>query len=166
MHAIRTFKIVFCALSCFFLTRSVAFADSYSVYDGTPSSTYVNYLAACMENKSDNYVIWRSGQYEYKLAFGSDLRVADGVFTGSVDLVTLSSSSLYNSTYQMFFSSDSSFTLSNSHDYIIFSNLENYPDICGGVKSYEIQTIIVALAVPFAFALIYLLFRCVCRRGK
>lgn len=166
MRAIRIFKIVFCALSCFLLTRSVVFADSYSVYDGTPSSTYVNYLAACMENKSDNYVIWRSGQYEYRLAHGSDLRVADGVFTGSVDLVTLSNSSSYNSTYQMYFSSDSSFTLRNSNDYIIFSNLGNYPDICGGVKSYEVQTIIVALAVPFAFALIYLLFRCVCRRGK
>lgn len=163
MRVARIFSAVCGFFLCLLLCLSFAFADSYSVYDGTPSSTYVNYLSACMENKSGNYVIWRNGQYEYKLAFGSDLRVADGVFTGSVDMVTLSNSSSYNSIYQMFFSSDSSFVLNNSNDYIIFSNLENYPDICGGVKSYEVQTIVVALAIPFAFALIYLLFRCVRR---
>lgn len=147
------------------LSLSMVFADTYTVYSsGTPSNTYVSWLADCMKNRPEDYVIWRDGDYAYKLAYG-DLSYVAGSFSGSVDLVSISVGSGYQTAATMVFSSDSSFVLQNRSGYIVFSSLGGFPDIGGGVKSYEIQAILFAAALLFVYLLIDGILRAVRRFG-
>lgn len=73
----------------------------------------------------DDYVFWRSGQYEYTLAMG-DIELSGSTFTGAdVDLVRYTLDSGYNGTYRITTDVDS--LNLNAQDYIVFSNLGKYP---------------------------------------
>lgn len=120
-----------CALSCS--------AAALSVYpEGNISSTYVTMFEGLVGKISplDDYVFFRSGQYEYTFVYG-DLSLGGSNFSGSdVDVVQVSYSSGYNATYDYTTSSLSSFTL-NAGSTLVYSNLGSYP-ILGEVVSYEI----------------------------
>ena len=156
MRGQRTIKLVIGAVLGVALALHCCFASTYTPYtDGTPSSTYVNWLRSVMANRDGDYVLWRDSQYVYRIAFG-DIDFDGGyTFTGDVDLATIQTSSGFNAQSSLVFSSDASFQLDNSQNAIIFSNLGGYPDICNeGGKRYEIQAILFAVAVLFVFLLL------------
>ncbi len=160
MRELRVIKVLLCAVLLISLSAPAA-CYAIDVYGSTTANSYVSYLADCMKNSAEHYVIWRSGENEYKLAHGADLSYSSAGFSGSVGITTLSYVSgygaSYNSYYTISFSEDSSFTLFNPRAYLIYSDLGGYPNIAGGVKSYEVQTVVVALVIPFVFALVALI---------
>ena len=167
MRGQRIIKIVIGAVLGTVLTLSCCFASTYTPYiDGTPSSTYVTWLQGVMANRDGDYVLWRDSQYVYRIAYGNIDFDGGYTFTGDVDLVTIQTSTGYNSQSSLVFSSDASFRLDNSRNAIIFSNLGGYPDICDvGGKRYEIQAIIFGIAVLSVYLLVDGIFRAVRRFG-
>ena len=167
MRGQRIIKIVIGVVLGIALALSCCFASTYIPYtDGTPSSTYVNWLQGVMANRDGDYVLWRDSQYVYRIAYGNIDFDGGYTFTGDVDLVTIQTSSGYNSQSSLVFSSDASFRLDNSQNAIIFSNLGGYPDICNeGGKRYEIQALLFSVAVLFVYLLVDGIFRAVRRFG-
>ena len=156
MRVTRIYKLIAGLFLGLCLSVGCAFGASYEPYaDGTPSSTYVEWLRGIMANRDGEYVIWRDSQYVYRIAYG-DLVFDDNYsFAGSVDLATLQVASGFDSTSSLSFSSDPSFSLSNPSRAIIFSSLGGYPDICNqGGKRYEIQALLFAVAVLFVYLLL------------
>ena len=120
-------------------------AYGYSVYDeGTLSSTYTTYFRDIMAGIEPNqkYVAYRSGQYSYTLAVGN-LSIS-GTTISSTDTVTLyvyeTSSSGYNSQYRYNVSTVTDFNLDVSN-YIVYSNLGNYPILEERGVIYEYTTL-------------------------
>ena len=139
---------VLCAVPCF--------ADTYTVYDdGMISTTYRDYFARIMADKDGNYVAWRSGQYEYSLAYG-ELTSNDLVVTGSARVVRFSTNSGYNSQISISSANDSAFTL-DCGDNLLYSNiLSDRPNLTeGGAKSYEVQAVVAAVAFFFVFTVVH-----------
>lgn len=167
MRGQRIIKIVIGSVLGIALALSCCFASTYTPYtDGTPSSTYVNWLQGVMANRDGDYVLWRDSQYVYRIAFGDIDFDGGNIFAGDVELATIQTSSGYNSQSSLVFSSDASFRLDNSQNAIIFSNLGGYPDICDvGGKRYEIQAIIFGIAVLSVYLLVDGIFRAVRRFG-
>lgn len=102
-------------------------AASSTPYASVSSNTYSD-LAASMLWKvgfGDDYVFWRSGQYQYVFAYG-DLELSNSRFRGSgCKLVSFTLSSSYSGTYTMDVSTGSvDLSVGN---YIVFSNLGPYP---------------------------------------
>ena len=68
---------------------------------GTISSTYLEYFEGCIQklDMNEHYVLWKSGDYEYTLAFSDELQLNGERFTGECETVTIyrDSSSNYNS---------------------------------------------------------------------
>lgn len=100
---------------------------SYSVYSSVSNNSY-SVLAGSMlwhVPFGDDYVFWRSGQYEYRLAFG-DLQLSGGTFTGdNLSFVVFSLDSSYSGTFTV---SRSSGSLSlSTGNYLVYSNLGHYP---------------------------------------
>ena len=63
MRGQRIIKIVIGAVLGIALALSCCFASTYTPYtDGTPSSTYVNWLQGVMANRDGDYVLWRDSQ--------------------------------------------------------------------------------------------------------
>lgn len=74
---------------------------------------------------NDDYVFWRSGQYEYCLAVG-DIEFTGGVFSGdNCKLFRYTLDSGYNGTYRLSVENDS--INLNVSNYIVYSNLGDYP---------------------------------------
>lgn len=126
-------------------------ALAYTAYDGTPSNTYITYFRDMLSkfSASSDYVVFRSGQYEYLLVVGqlaeSDNRI---VATGEVDICEISTNSGYGSSYSMSFRNESSFSL-DPGDEIIYSNLGKYPSLeeRGDITDYATLFVICACAV-------------------
>lgn len=126
-------------------------AYGYSVYsEGTLSSTYTTYFRDIMAGIEPNqkYVAYRSGQYSYTLAVG-DLSIS-GTTISSIDTVTLyvyqSTSSGYSSTYTYDVSTVSDFSL-DIGNYIVYSNLGNYPILEERGVIYEYTTLYIAIII-------------------
>lgn len=121
-------------------------AFGYSVYtEGSLSSTYITYFKDIVAGIEPNkkYVAYRSGQYSYTLAAG-DLSIS-GTTISSTDTVTLyvyetSNTSGYSATYYYNVSSVSDFSL-NVSNYIVYSNLGNYPLLEERSTIYEYTTL-------------------------
>lgn len=139
------FLLLLCGLVC-----RPAEASSYSVYDGSLSSTYTQYCRDIIGGLGfdDHYIYFRSGQYEYSLIVG-DIDYAGNTFT-LADVGTIykfSTDSGYNSTFTYTVSSLDSFSLSVS-DRLVYSDLGNYPQLVELGSKYEIlQTLILFIAL-------------------
>lgn len=122
----------------------------YSVYtDGTLSSTYITYFRDIVSGIAPNkkYVAYRSGQYSYTLAVG-DLSIS-GTNVSSTDTVTLyvyETSSGYNSSYTYNVSTVTDFSL-NVGNYIVYSNLGNFPQLEERGVTYEYATLYIICIV-------------------
>lgn len=124
---------------------------AYSVYsEGTLSSTYITYFKDIVAgiDPDEKYVAYRSGQYSYTLAVG-DLSIS-GTTISSTDTVTLyvyeSTTFGYNSNYIYNVSTVTDFSL-NVSNYIIYSNLGNYPMLEERSVIYEYTTLYIAIII-------------------
>lgn len=115
-----------------------------SIYDGTISTTYLTIFRDVVSNLGifDDYVFYRSGQYEYALIAG-DLNY-DGTrirLSGSGTQYVLTYQSNYGSDnyYHWEVSDISSFSLTMG-DYLVYSNLGNYPTLEGRETIYAFGT--------------------------
>lgn len=133
--------------------RPITASASYTVYDGTMSSTYITYFRDILSGMSPEleYVAFRSGQYEYTMIVGENVQISGVQITGS-DLVsyTISTNSGYNNTLNYSVDNVSSFTL-NVGNSLIYSSLGDYPRLVEIEATYEyLQTLtlcIIALVV-------------------
>lgn len=125
--------------------------SAYSVYQGTMSSTYINYFRdMCVNIKfDDDYVLFRSGDNDYTMIVG-DLTYENKIFNGNNCIgytITNNTSGGYGSTYHSISTStETNFSLSVG-DYIVYSNLGNYPDIMTEEGYYAKVTLIVVCVI-------------------
>ena len=150
--------ILILILSILLLSKKVL-ADS--VYDeGNLSNTYVTYFADVINSLNPNidYVIYRSGQYEYSLVTGN-LEFNNKTFTSdeSVTIYKITTNSGYNSSYQYSISEVTNFNLSCDNA-LVYSNLGQYPNIQERGSYYE-EVIIILLSVIMLFNIIWKIFR-------
>lgn len=139
---VRKVKVAFVCLVLCCCFATTAQAQSYTVYDGNMSTTYITYFRDIVNNLSlkDDYVCFRSGQNEYILAVG-DLEYQDG-FIGSaneVEIYRIATEGNYNSTYTYSVTTADSLAVYTG-DEILYSNLGNYPNLIERGSQYEILT--------------------------
>lgn len=106
-------------------------AQAYTAYDGTPSNTYITYYRDMLSKypASADYVVFRSGQYDYIMAVGQlDDTGTRIVADGEVQICAISTSSGYNSNYAIDYRAEFGFFL-DVGDEIIYSNLGQYPGL-------------------------------------
>lgn len=146
---VRKIKIIVATLALLVATCNGAHAATYQVYDGNPSSTYIQYFRDTLSKipLGDHYVAFRSGQYQYTMVYG-DISFDNGVFssTDSCDVYTIESDNSYNGYYTYSQSTIDSFDL-NPENKIIYSDLGNYPDFEERGAKYEILTTILIVAI-------------------
>lgn len=117
-------------------------AATHSVYDGgNLSSTYTTYFRDILSGTSilDNYIAFRSGQYEYTMIVGN-LEVQDGIVTLSEsgkEYVFYTETSGYNSQYRYNVNEITDFSLEIG-DYIIYSDIGDYPELIERGAKFEI----------------------------
>ncbi len=102
-----------------------------------------------------NYVYWREGRYDYRLAYGRNITLNGTVFSSSDSVVVVSYSTNSSYSEQPVFSvgSDGDFRL-NASSYLVYSNLGNYPCLDDGRDSCAQ---IVALSCVAGFGLLFVL---------
>lgn len=150
---VRQVKAVFCVLAILLLlcaTGTVAQAASYSVYDGNPSNTYIQYYKDILAGLpiTENYVVFRSGQYDYKMVVG-DIVQNNGLFTSDKECKVYSfsqSTTGYNSVYTYDVTTIDSLVL-DSENRIVYSDCGDYPELEERGAKYEILTAILIVAI-------------------
>lgn len=127
------------------------YAVSGSVYPGTISSTYLDYFEGIADKLGygEDYVVFREGQYTYKMFWGEGLEESSGHFTGS----GLHYCSIYTG------SGSSNMTVSRGTDSLsitagtgfVYSSLGDFPNITKGGTHIETLAILFALG----FSVVY-----------
>lgn len=118
-------------------------AATHTIYtDGNMNTTYVTYFKDILSGSkfSDNYVAFRSGQYEYTMVTGQ-LKKENGVISlvGKGKEYVFSQSGQYNSQYYYEVAEINNFSV-NSNNYIIYSDVGNYPELIERGAKYEMLT--------------------------
>lgn len=130
-----------------------ALGDTYS---GTISDTYLSYFEGIVEKlkPNENYVIWRSGQYSYKMAWGESLELDGAQFEGtSCNVCTLyRDSNNYNSDWYTEFSTDD--VSIGTVSLFAYSNLGNYSTVKRGLSYGEEMCFLVAFLVLSVFIIL------------
>ena len=114
-----------------FMTLHATAAEPYQ--DGNISTTYTAIFEdiASKLKLTDDYVFYRSGQYEYKMYTG-ELRISGTTISGSglksYTITTGTGSYNQNNTYQYSVQENQSLTL-NCGDDLVYSNLGDYPNL-------------------------------------
>lgn len=131
-------------------------AQAYTAYDGTPSSTYIEYFRDVLAKfpATADYVAFRSGQYEYMLVVGDFDEAGNAIRAdGEVDICVISTNGgNYNSSYGISFRRESDFSLSPG-DEIIYSNLGFYPSLLERNEVINYATLFVLCACAVASVL-------------
>lgn len=129
--------------------------EAYTPYDsGNLSTTYISYFDDILNKYPfDNYVIWRDTQYNYCLALG-DIEYTSNSFTADeVKLFTIDTGQNYNSSYRLYRSTIQNFSLTNSNNSIVYSDLGFYPTVNERGSNYESSLLlIVFIACIFVLA--------------
>lgn len=161
------------AISIFVITILIVpqNAFAYSVYnEGNISSTYTTIFEGVVSGISpkDNYVYYRSGQYEYTLAVGPDMYLVDGTIysTEKTKLYIITTSSGYNANYTYNINEVYDFQLSLG-DNLVYTNLGDYPllEERGAIYEY-LQTFILCVIGICAFVRSIFAFTYRTRNGK
>ena len=140
--------VVICTLAL--ILAAPVRASAYTVYDGNISSTYTAIFRDLLSKNgiNDDYLFFRSGQYDYVLLIG-DLEYADGVFTGEeAKEYKIVTNTNYNSSYEYTVSDVRSVNLVPGSS-LLYSNLGDYPDLIG-------------LDQYFSFAQLVMIVICIC----
>lgn len=137
-----------------------AIDDSYGV--GTSNVSIFSGIARKLPPYV-NYVYWREGRYDYRLAYGRDLVLNGSVFSAASPVVVVSyvTNSSYSEQSVFGVGSDNSFRL-NARDYLVYSNLGDYPCLDDGRDSVA-QIISMSCVVGIGLFLVLRIFDRVCR---
>ena len=146
----KIIKILICVIVCCACLSSTTYAIDYTVYDGSFSNTYVTYFRDILSNVSifENYVCFRSGQYEYKMLVG-DLQYQDNQFLipDVATVYTFNTVSGFSSSHTFKVSEIKSSRVLNENNYIIYSNMGDYPELESRGDRFEtLQTVIIVTA--------------------
>lgn len=158
-----------CVLACLLVIAFAIPAEASTPYQGQIQDTYINMFERVVSDLSifDNYVFWRSGQYQYTLLSG-DLSVANGVFTVSggdlyvVDLVQYNSGSWDSGSYYVYTHTENIDYTFDSLGYLVYSDLQGYPKLEGRGISYEFITAFLLLCTIIG-TLVWRIFKFVLR---
>lgn len=150
-------KILTCVLLLAVISAVPISASAATIYEGNISSSYTTIFKDVANKEvsfNEDYVFFRSGQYEYSLVIG-DLTFENGNFSSNGDvriyLIDTESNS-YNSSYVYSVSTESSFNLTVSNQ-LIYSNLGHYPDLIERSSYYEVATLILLLSAVCLYLL-------------
>lgn len=145
-----TSVVLICVVLCCGLAATTH-AYTHEVYDsGAPSSTYINYYRDIVAGIgfNDNYVAFRDSERSYIMVVG-DLSCEGGVITlnekGKAYKFT-STSTNYNSQYNYNVEEISNFSV-NTNNYIVYSDLADFPQLVERGANYEIiSTSVIVIA--------------------
>jgi len=146
---VRKIIVALCCASLLFALGVGASAATHEVYEnGNISSTYVTYFRDIVSGLpfADNYVAFRSGQYEYTMVTGK-LSFDNGVFALAdvgTSYVFRTDSNTYNSQYRYYVQEIQNFSL-NVDDEIIYSDLGQYPQLVERGAKYEMLTAVLGV---------------------
>ena len=144
-------------LALIFAFGMTAQAATHSVYEnGNLSSTYTTYFKDILSGVAfkDNYVAFRSGQYEYTMITGDiDYNESSKTFTLNGEgrsYVFSTNSSNYNSNYYYDSSIINNFSLVNDRD-IIYSDLSYFPELIERGAKYEMLSAVLVAILLLGF---------------
>lgn len=123
-------------------------------YPGTISTTYLDYFEGIVEKLSpkNHYVVWRSGQYAYTLAYGENIGYSSGTFLGNCYTVEIyRNSSSYSSDWYTRSGTDS--LALDASGLFIYSDLGMFPRFERGLRYGEEMAVLVAICVATVFLL-------------
>ena len=145
--SLKRMLVLICVLAGMVPMALPASAASYTTHDGNISTTYITIFRDIVGKISplDDYVFFRSGQYEYILVSG-DLEYSGGSFAGqSVKVYRIVTDSAYSSTYSYFQTEETAFSLTPGSG-LVYSNLGAYPDLIDRTSFYAFASLILLLA--------------------
>lgn len=153
-----------CVLACVLVIAFAIPAQASTPYQGTISDSYKYIFEDVVSDLSifDNYVFWRSGEYQYSLLSG-DLTVENGVFSVSggdlyvVDIVLFDSGSWNNGSYHVYTHTSGIDYTFDSLGYLVYSDLEGYPKLEGREVNYAFICAFILCVFGFA-SLVWSLF--------
>lgn len=133
-------------------------ADSFTTYDGNISSSALSYFRDVDIPFFSDYVVWRDGDYSYKMFVSDSLELnGSGFISDSGTLYNWYTSGNYNNTQHYIHSDISSFSLSNNNHYIVYSSLGTYAKLDKGVNYDKLQ--LFTLFTSVFFVLIGIIFK-------
>lgn len=164
---VRSLRV--CVLACIMVIAFAIPLQASTPYQGTISDSYKFIFEDVVSDLSifDNYVFWRSGQYQYSLLSG-DLSVENGVFsvTGGdlyvVDLVQYNSGSWDTGSYHVYTHTTGIDYTFDSLGYLVYSDLDGYPKLEGRGVNYAFICSFILCVFGFA-TLAYRIFKFVLR---
>lgn len=157
---VRQMRIV-CAVLCVLalLTAVPCRPSAATVYDGAISSTYVEMFrgVAAKLPPTVEYVLFRSGQYEYHLVAG-ELSYADGIITGTdVTVYSVTTAGTYSSGYEFVNYELDQFSLAPGTA-LVYSSLGPWPQLLSAENSSSLA-VVFALGVLTLMSLLREIFR-------
>lgn len=161
---VRQVKILVCLLVLITALCGTTQAATHSVYEnGSLGTTYITYFKDILSGAKfdDNYVAFRSGQYEYIMVVG-ELKNENGVITLVGDgkqYRYYTGNSNYNSQYYYDVSTLNNFSL-NTNNSILYSDVGDFPELIERGAKYEmLNTLLICI-----FMLSFVIYRIFCRR--
>lgn len=134
----RLIVICCCLVAAMLALPAAAQAAQYNIYDGTMSSTQVQVFRDIISKLSilDDYVVFRSGQYEYVMLAG-DLTYEQDFFTAETATeFKLLTHNGYNSQYNLTVQEVTDVVLAPGST-IVYSNLGYFPDLVDPGTKYD-----------------------------
>lgn len=126
---------------------------------GTISDSYLDYFEGIVQKLSpdEHYVVWRSGQYAYEMAYGEDITLEGNYFSGDCNNVSIyRNSNNMNTDWYVDYGTDS---LSlNATQLFVYSDLGDYPMLERGGTYGTDMALLVAVCVCTAFVLAHSIF--------
>ena len=146
-----------CVLACIMVIAIAIPLQASTPYQGTISDSYKYIFEDVVSDLSifDNYVFWRSGEYQYSLLSG-DLTLENGVFsvTGGdlyvVDIVLFDSGSWNNGSYHVYTHTSGIDYTFDSLGYLVYSDLDGYPKLEGRGVNYAFICAFILCVFGFA----------------
>ena len=162
MFILRFFKKLIFIFIMFFLGfivgSSSVRADSYTTYDGNIISTALSYFRDVDLPFFSNYVVWRDGDYSYKMFVSDTLSTSgSGFVADSGTIYNWYTSGTYNNTQHYIHSEINNFSLSNNNHYIVYSSLGTYARLERGLNYDKLQ--IFTLFTVCLFVLIGIIYK-------
>ena len=128
-------------------------ASTYTPYnDGNIGTTQLQYFRDIVSNLgiNDSYVAARTDRYTYQL-FAGDIKYSNGQFTGSqqgsvITVYSINTDSNSFGSYTYHITTDNNFIF-NASNYLVYSNLGDYPSLEERSVIYEFSTLFIISVV-------------------
>ena len=136
----------------------VLYSGYDGVYNGSISSTVLQLFRDTVEKLPPgcHYVMFRESQYAYRLVYSENLEYSDGMFYADSAFYVRYNSD-YNNTYWTY-GEEGRFSLTPG-SYVVYSDLgEVYPVLIGGVRHYEMETLLFLLTVCLLISILHSFF--------